>query len=122
MKRLVIAITVLSLASGMLAQSILLLHYELEKDYYSQVLCINKEKPSLHCEGKCQLRKELEQEEKNEQNPAVPLKTKPGFNPLYFHTISCRPDIAEVTFELLSICVTPDVAEVSHGIFHPPRG
>ena len=28
-------------------------------DYISTVLCINKDKPELHCNGKCQLMKEL---------------------------------------------------------------
>lgn len=33
--------------------------YMVNYDYISTVLCINKDKPELHCNGKCQLMKEL---------------------------------------------------------------
>jgi hypothetical protein len=31
--------------------------------------CVNKDKPIMHCCGKCQLRKKLQQEEKDRQSP-----------------------------------------------------
>jgi hypothetical protein len=33
--------------------------YALHYDYISEVLCVNKDKPMLHCNGKCHLMKEL---------------------------------------------------------------
>lgn len=33
--------------------------YELNKDYVADVLCINKDKPDLQCNGKCYLNKQL---------------------------------------------------------------
>jgi hypothetical protein len=33
--------------------------YAVNYDYISKVLCINKEKPAMHCNGKCHLMKEL---------------------------------------------------------------
>lgn len=50
----------------------LLVHesYEFNKEYISSVLCSNKGKPHLHCDGKCFLDiklKELEQKTKQEQ-------------------------------------------------------
>lgn len=36
-----------------------LAEYAVNYDYISQVLCINKNKPDLHCNGKCYLGKEL---------------------------------------------------------------
>jgi hypothetical protein len=120
MMKLLLALIVFSLISGMLAQSILLLHYELDKDYYSQVLCINKDQPSLNCEGKCQLKKELERQEKNEQNPAVPLKIKSDVNPLYFTSHSGILSIEERYIEMQSSCAVPSSAEVVNNIFRPP--
>jgi uncharacterized iron-regulated protein len=35
-------------------------NYEVNKDYISKVLCENKEKKAMHCEGKCHLKKELD--------------------------------------------------------------
>ena len=44
----------------MLAKPVLpVLDYVINYDYISKVLCENKEKPLLHCNGKCHLMKEL---------------------------------------------------------------
>lgn len=37
--------------------------YELNKDYVSTVLCVNKDKPQMHCNGKCYLKKQLKKTE-----------------------------------------------------------
>ncbi|WP_148868671.1 hypothetical protein [Tenacibaculum adriaticum] len=36
--------------------------YAINYDYISKVLCINKDKPELNCNGKCQLMKELKKQ------------------------------------------------------------
>ncbi len=36
--------------------------YAINYDYISKVLCINKDKPKLQCNGKCQLMKKLKQQ------------------------------------------------------------
>lgn len=41
--------------------------YELNKNYIATVLCENKAKPELQCEGKCFLKKKIKQAEKQEQ-------------------------------------------------------
>ena len=33
--------------------------YAINYEYISKVLCVNKEKPKMHCNGKCHLMKEL---------------------------------------------------------------
>ena len=40
--------------------------YVVNYDYISKVLCVNKEKPKLHCNGKCHLMKELAKNSENE--------------------------------------------------------
>ena len=37
--------------------------YAINYDYISKVLCINKDKPDLRCNGKCQLMKKLEKQQ-----------------------------------------------------------
>jgi hypothetical protein len=39
------------------------LDYAVNYDYISKVLCINKNKPQIHCNGKCYLGKELAKNE-----------------------------------------------------------
>jgi hypothetical protein len=56
---------------------IIVADYEFNKEYISKNLCINKEKPKLHCNGKCQLMKKLAEEEKqNSSNSNNPGKVK----------------------------------------------
>jgi hypothetical protein len=43
---------------------IIMADYEINKDYISKNLCINKKRPKLHCNGKCQLMKKLAEDEK----------------------------------------------------------
>lgn len=33
--------------------------YEINKDYVADVLCVNKDKPEMECNGKCYLKKQL---------------------------------------------------------------
>lgn len=40
--------------------------YELNKASITQKFCINKDKPQLHCNGKCHLKKQLEQQDKTQ--------------------------------------------------------
>lgn len=43
--------------------------YQIRFDNYSNVLCVNKNKPELHCHGKCALNKALQATAKD---PALP--------------------------------------------------
>lgn len=42
--------------------------YELNKTYIATVLCINKNKPELNCNGKCFLSKKIAEAEKKQQS------------------------------------------------------
>ncbi|MBP4140542.1 hypothetical protein J3S90_01855 [Flavobacterium sp. P4023] len=43
------------------------LEYVVNYDYISKVLCINKDKPMMHCNGKCHLMKELAKASESEK-------------------------------------------------------
>ena len=40
-----------------------MVEYAINYDYISKVLCINKDKPELSCNGKCQLMEKLEKQQ-----------------------------------------------------------
>lgn len=42
--------------------------YVINYDYISKVLCINKDKPAMSCNGKCHLVKKLQQQEEDDFN------------------------------------------------------
>ncbi len=68
------------------------LNYQANKDYISNVLCENKAKKEMHCEGKCHLKKELQEEEKKESTPTGSSKQK--FETQLFNSI----DFQELVF------------------------
>ena len=45
------------------------IEYALNHDYIAEVLCINKKKPELNCDGKCYLMQQLKKQQKGEQTP-----------------------------------------------------
>ena len=53
----------------------LIAEFRIERDYIAKNLCVNKDKPQLHCEGQCCLKKRLAQEAKN-QAPASSSEQK----------------------------------------------
>lgn len=51
-----------------------LVEYAVNYDYIKDVLCINKNKPELHCNGKCYLSKELAKTNDTESLPLSKIK------------------------------------------------
>lgn len=49
-----------------------LLEYNLNKEYIASVLCENRNKPELACNGKCYLNKKLAQSQEKNHNHSVP--------------------------------------------------
>ena len=56
--------------------------YELNRDFITKNFCVNKAKPSLHCNGKCHLKKELSKEQDNETSNRGIQKEKSEYTPL----------------------------------------
>lgn len=44
----------------------ILAYYQLNKSYIARTLCVNRDKPMMHCNGKCYLAKQLRENEKRE--------------------------------------------------------
>ena len=55
MKKIIFIIVVIILVKPVLP----VLEYVVNYEYISKVLCINKDKPKMHCNGKCHLMQEL---------------------------------------------------------------
>jgi hypothetical protein len=56
-------------------------NYEINKEKITQQFCENKNKPQIHCNGKCHLMKQLKKAEKEENTPLNNLKEKIEFSP-----------------------------------------
>ncbi|SFD12341.1 hypothetical protein SAMN05518672_101587 [Chitinophaga sp. CF118] len=49
-------------------QFVIVLEYKINFSYVANVLCENRDKPEMHCNGKCHLRKQLEKDQQQEHN------------------------------------------------------
>jgi DNA gyrase subunit B len=49
-------------------------YYSIKKDYIIEKLCINKDKPQLHCDGKCYLGKQLKTTEEGAKSSAAKIQ------------------------------------------------
>jgi hypothetical protein len=121
MKFIAVTIFILLLLTQTFSKWLMVAGYSINKDYISKNICENRDKPKLHCNGKCQLMKKMaaEEESSNSSNGAV-IK-------LPFSEVWCN-DVTATTFT----CSTP--AKPLHGsfylvkktssflssIFHPP--
>jgi len=121
-----VKITVALLALFLLLKPIFpVVDYVVNYDYISKVLCVNKEKPKLSCNGKCHLMKELAKASDHETPISSHKKnTTSEFEILFFQTTtSFQVGFANKLNKLdLSNCYTNLYAyNSSFSLFHPPN-
>ena len=94
------------------------------QDYIAEILCINKEKPSMHCDGKCFLMQQLAtQDSSNDQNSQVPgAEERPIF---LFYNGYIAKDLSSVDHidrnEMLKINEQLLPSDFCRGLFRPPK-
>ncbi len=75
MRSVLAYILLLALGFSILSKSFIGFNYFLNLDYYTSVLCSNKDNPALHCNGKCHLKKEMQKDEQKKSIPSGQVKT-----------------------------------------------
>lgn len=100
-------------------------YYEANHEYIAKVLCENRERPELHCDGKCFLAKKLKKAEEQEQK-----QTSEKLEKIQKMTLFCVPLLSAekktLTFTsfIKRIVFLPHfffAQEESFGVFHPPQ-
>jgi len=92
--------------------------YAINYDYISKVLCINKDKPELQCNGKCQLMQKLEKQQDDDfKSLRIVQEDYPiGFVELLKITsrkvISVKKEVFSSVNNYLYLFIT--------SVFHPP--
>jgi len=95
-------------------------NYEINKEYIAENLCENRSKPTMHCNGQCHLKKQLQEDEKKQESPANPVKEKnevqicSGKNAIFF--LSPSPILVEKASFRNSYISSKHLLSV----FHPP--
>lgn len=93
--------------------------YLINIGYIVKNLCVNKDKPAMHCNGKCYLAKQLKQQEKQEQ---APVSRKNNSEVLLFLSIQ-KSDNPIFLFDSKTsypaLC-NGRLASFPRSVFHPP--
>ncbi|HSU51779.1 MAG TPA: hypothetical protein VLJ41_14340 [Segetibacter sp.] len=93
--------------------------YFINKSYIARVLCINKEKPKMHCNGKCYLAKQLKEEQKQQQAPVAKKSTLDV--PYYNIEQAVQLEVYSLENERRYLPArTEQLSSFAHSIFHPP--
>ncbi|WP_374164567.1 hypothetical protein [Arcticibacter sp. MXS-1] len=66
-QRFVAILLIIAVISSGLTKCLIFASFSLNQKYIAEKYCVNKDKPWLHCEGKCFLMKKLKQAEEKEQ-------------------------------------------------------
>jgi hypothetical protein len=123
LKQFIAAILLIAFATQTFSKGFMLLDYYANTAAY-QKNCVNKNNPRMHCCGRCQLRKKLQQEDNSEkQNPEQRGNNK-NESP-----ISSESSFAKIEFiDFTSIpCKKTTLSSRGHAIdrcfdiFHPPQ-
>ena len=94
--------------------------FEFNKNYIATVLCINRDKPVLKCNGKCYLSKQLKQAAEKEKN-----QERAASKSVLHDACMSQEIVMEVSSQLLMPSVRMELpfALPTHSamIFHPPQ-
>jgi hypothetical protein len=100
---------------------LILLDFEVRRDFIKEVLCMNRDKPEIKCEGKCFLSGQLEKEK--EQHKEFPGKLKAeneNFQIFYHNSLELLQNSINISKK--SAFNSPVFNSlIQNLIFHPPR-
>lgn len=94
--------------------------YLLNKDFIARVLCINKEKPKMQCEGKCYLSKKLKEQEQQDQQAPHLKKEKYEVQPCHIEQVCYLEPIAALVTNHYNTDSVSCFTRYPSEVFHPP--
>jgi hypothetical protein len=121
MKFILVPLLMFLLLAQSFGKCFVVIEYNLNKDFIAKNLCVNKARPKMHCNGKCQMMKKLAEEEN--QNSTNNNSSKIRLQELVFSAEMNTPVPPAVSYITLSYSeVRPILKHISPtvSIFHPP--
>lgn len=102
------------------SKSITWLEYQVNRDFISKNLCVNKFKPLVHCKGKCQLIKKMAGEQENDPSTPVP-KLKAGIDETALPASNeFNPVALEIKMKPRGFLKKSSYTTPVFPVFHPP--
>ena len=120
MKKILTYTFILLYLTAMVKPVLPVLEYVLNQDYIAEVLCINRDKPMLNCDGKCYLAKMIkeQQEEEHQDIPSADLREYPiGFVSI----LSCNFEKVIIATTLISFYQNLKEEQFLSTVYHPPN-
>ena len=102
---------------------LVVLEYSLNRDFIAQKLCVNRVKPKLHCNGKCQMTKKLAEEEKQNSSNTGNNTSKIKIQEVVYSDETQQVTVPLVSLSSFSYNEEPPVFmhdAPAFSIFHPP--
>ncbi|MBP9152453.1 MAG: hypothetical protein KBF73_09240 [Flavobacteriales bacterium] len=122
MKSFGISLLIVGLLVQVMSASLILFNYEVNTASIIEKFCENKDKPELHCDGKCHLAKQIQADsEQKSETPAseselmtfvLTIQKTTAFEFKFF-----RSDIAQAN----SLYIEGNYSNQLQSIFHPPQ-
>lgn len=102
----------------------IILSFKVNQDHIAKVLCINRDKPEMHCNGNCVLMQRIKASEEKERKE-IPQKIKEQKEILYCFVISKwqlqTPIEKKSPKQQPTFYQAPFTAAFVNGIFRPPK-
>jgi len=98
-----------------------MLDFYINQDYIAKNLCVNRDKPMMHCNGKCHLKKKLNEEDKKEhESPERSSDKTEIFYAAWYRQELPAPFMTSIARNyVFPYCIgTPE--DRPTGVFHPP--
>jgi hypothetical protein len=117
-KKITASILLLAFVSQTFAGPFIMLDYFVNTAAYAKN-CINKARPKMHCNGKCQAMKKIQEEEKKEQQNA---ERKAEVKVLSSKSSFCYIQPARVIIlKATAFEKQYPLTDISYSFFHPPQ-
>lgn len=116
---IVLAFTVL-LSS--MARTVVVADYLLNKEYIAKVLCVNRDKPQMKCNGKCHLNKQLQKQADAEtEGKDKPVRAVKEITGILSNSTTLILDSGNSS-QLATLDCSSLVSGIRTSVFHPPCG
>jgi hypothetical protein len=121
LKKLIAIFALAGILLQTFSQVVIVAQFYANQDYIAKNLCENRDKPQMHCNGKCCLKKKLAQEGK-QQAPSPRTQKEEQVVNLFFtdtkfeitHFIPAMRSTSYLSYNDLQTVSFP------HSVFHPP--
>lgn len=119
----IVILLFVSILAQSMNKALIVLNYQINKDYITKNLCENRNKPAMKCNGKCHLRKQLAGDDQNKNSNSRSQEETSEVILFFHHTDLKIHFIKEFITKQIFFSVDEFISlDYIRNIFHPPSG